>query len=102
MMEKLAQAGKGGGARPTPFTISTITNKVVVYTQAEREDPLHQLFLLYPIRTLWLNPKQNDIILNSWDGVRGGGQQSEDGYIKADIISRLKFQRSPQTGTPIF
>jgi hypothetical protein len=35
MMEKLAQAGEGGGARPPPFTIpvyhDTITYKVVVY-----------------------------------------------------------------------
>jgi hypothetical protein len=32
MMEKLAQAGEDGGARPPPFTLSTITYKVVVYT----------------------------------------------------------------------
>jgi hypothetical protein len=31
MMEKLAQAGEGGGARPPPFTILTITYKVAVY-----------------------------------------------------------------------
>ncbi len=44
MMEKLAQAGEGGGARL--FNISTITNKVVVYASAEREGTL-PLFLLY-------------------------------------------------------
>ncbi len=48
MMEKLAQAGEGGGgARPPPFTISTITYKVVVYATAERAETL-PLFLLYP------------------------------------------------------
>jgi hypothetical protein len=48
MMEKLSQAGEGGGctARPPPFTISTITYKVAVYSSAERADTLH-LFLLY-------------------------------------------------------
>ncbi len=49
MMEKLAQAGKGGGlhACPSPFTISTITYKVAVYAPAEMADTL-PLFLLYP------------------------------------------------------
>ncbi len=37
----------GGGALPPPFTISTITYKVVVYAPAERADTL-PLFLLYP------------------------------------------------------
>jgi hypothetical protein len=54
MMEKLAQAGEGGGvhAHPPPrptFTISTITSKVVVYAPAERADTL-PLFLLYPYK----------------------------------------------------
>jgi hypothetical protein len=44
-MEKLAQAGEGGG-RPPPFAISTITYKVVVYAPAKRADTL-PLFLLY-------------------------------------------------------
>ncbi len=35
-----------GGARPPPFTISTITYKVAVYAPAERADTL-PLFLLY-------------------------------------------------------
>jgi hypothetical protein len=48
MMEKLAQAGKGGGARPPPFTIlSTIMYKDVVYAPTDTEDTL-PLFLLYP------------------------------------------------------
>jgi hypothetical protein len=47
MMEKLVQPGEGGGARPPPFTISTITHKVVVYFPAEGEDTL-PLFLFYP------------------------------------------------------
>jgi hypothetical protein len=39
---KIAQAGEGGGggARPPPFTISTITNKVAVYAPAESADTL--------------------------------------------------------------
>ncbi len=36
MMEKLAQGVEGGGACPPPFTIYTITDKVEVYTPAER------------------------------------------------------------------
>ncbi len=36
-----------GGARPPPFTISTITYKVVVYAPDEMADTL-PLFLLYP------------------------------------------------------
>ncbi len=48
MMEKSAQAGVGGGCtRPPPFTISTVTYKVVVYAPAESADTL-PLFLLYP------------------------------------------------------
>ncbi len=47
MMEKVAQAGReGGGCTPPPFTISTITYRVVVYAPAERADTL-PLFLLY-------------------------------------------------------
>jgi hypothetical protein len=36
-----------GGARPSPFTLFTITYKVAVYAPAERADIL-PLFLLYP------------------------------------------------------
>ncbi len=36
-----------GDASPPPFTISTITYKVLVYAPAERADTL-PLFLLYP------------------------------------------------------
>ncbi len=46
-MEKSAKPGEGGGARPPPFTLFTITYKVVVYAPAERADTL-PLFLLYP------------------------------------------------------
>ncbi len=48
MMEKSAQAGEGGVARPPPLTISTITCKVVVSAPAERADAF-LLFLLYPL-----------------------------------------------------
>ncbi len=34
MRVKLAQAGKGGGARPSPFITFTITSKVAVYAPA--------------------------------------------------------------------
>jgi hypothetical protein len=46
MKEKSAQLVRGGGARPPPLTIYTITYKVVVYAPAERADTL-LLFLLY-------------------------------------------------------
>ncbi len=38
---------KVGGARPPPFTVSTIMSKVVVYAPAQRAETL-PLFLLYP------------------------------------------------------
>jgi hypothetical protein len=44
MMEKLAHAGEGGGARPPPFTIPSITYKSGV--RGGRYTP--PLFLLYP------------------------------------------------------
>jgi hypothetical protein len=47
MMVKSAWPGEGGGARPPPFTLSTITSDVVVYAPAVRADTL-PLFLLYP------------------------------------------------------
>jgi hypothetical protein len=46
MRVKLALAGKGGGARPPPFTTVTITSKVAVYAPAEWADTL-TLFHLY-------------------------------------------------------
>jgi hypothetical protein len=56
MMEKLAQAGEGGGggAHPPHFTIFTITYKVAVCAPAERADTLTLFpFHLYP-STLWV------------------------------------------------
>jgi hypothetical protein len=41
MMEKLAQAGEGGGCTPTPF------HYINHYIHAERAD-IFPLFLLYP------------------------------------------------------
>jgi hypothetical protein len=39
IMEKLAQAGEGGGGvTSTPLSISIVTYKVVVYAPAERAD----------------------------------------------------------------
>jgi hypothetical protein len=55
MMEKLAQLGEFGGARPPPFHYIYHTYKVVVYAPAEKADAL-PLFLLYPYIThllLW-------------------------------------------------
>jgi hypothetical protein len=40
MMVNLAQHGEGGGARPSRFTLSTITYKVVMYAAAVRSDTL--------------------------------------------------------------
>jgi hypothetical protein len=45
---KLAQTGKGGGARRPPFTVFTIMYKVVVHSPAERTAsytlPYHPLY----------------------------------------------------------
>jgi hypothetical protein len=46
MRVKLALAGKGGGARPPPFTTFTLTSKVAVNAAAEWADTL-TLFHLY-------------------------------------------------------
>jgi hypothetical protein len=43
----LVRVGDARRARPPPFTLPTITSKVVVYAPAERIDTL-PLFLLYP------------------------------------------------------
>ncbi len=43
---KISLAGKGGGARSTPFTTFTLTSKVAVYASAEWADTL-TLFHLY-------------------------------------------------------
>ncbi len=50
MMEKSAPPGESGGTRLPPFTISTITDKVVVYAPAERAYTISTifLFLIYP------------------------------------------------------
>jgi len=58
MMEKLAQVGKGGGARPPPFIIFTITYKVAVCAPAERADILPVLHL-YHTCTLCFRPDAN-------------------------------------------
>jgi hypothetical protein len=47
MMVKSAQLVGVGGAGLSPFTLSNITSKFVVYVPAERADAL-SLFLLYP------------------------------------------------------
>jgi hypothetical protein len=52
MMEKSTLAGEGGGASPPPFTLFTITYKVVVYAPAERADTL-PLFHRHSICSLW-------------------------------------------------
>ncbi len=44
MMVNSAQPGEGGGARPPPFTLSTITSKVVLNAPAERADKLLPTF----------------------------------------------------------
>ncbi len=50
MMEKLAQAGGGGGCMsicPSLFTIFTITYKVAVYAPAEMADTLYPYCLFH-------------------------------------------------------
>ncbi len=65
MMEKLAQSGEGGDARPPPFPTFTITYKVAGYALAELADlrsygaDTLTLFHLYPICTLWLKLSQS-------------------------------------------
>ncbi len=60
MMVKSAQpgGGGGGGSRPTPFTLSTIMNKVVVSARWEgRYSPISPLQLyIYCIYTPWEKP----------------------------------------------
>ncbi len=46
-----AGGGGGGGAHAHPFTLSTITSKIVVYAPAERADTILQ-FLLYSFLSL--------------------------------------------------
>jgi hypothetical protein len=48
VMEKLAQAGVGEGARPPLFTIFTITYKVAMYAPAERADILYSPYFIHP------------------------------------------------------
>ncbi len=44
-MVKSAQSGDGGGgARPPPFTLSTITSKVVLYDPAMRAETAHSSY----------------------------------------------------------
>ncbi len=54
MMEKIVQVGEGGGARSPPFSISTVTYKVVVYAPAERADTFPQYYST-SICTLWFS-----------------------------------------------
>jgi hypothetical protein len=51
MMEKLAQAGEGGGCKP-PFITFTITYKVAVYAQAEWADTITLYISSLPIYVL--------------------------------------------------
>jgi hypothetical protein len=57
MVKKFAQPGEGGGASPSPFTISSITNKVVVYAPADRADKLPPIspLPLYDSVVLYVN-----------------------------------------------
>jgi hypothetical protein len=52
MMEKLAQAGEGGSARPPPYTIVTITYKVSVCAPAEWAETLTLSVSSLPISLL--------------------------------------------------
>ncbi len=52
-MVKSAQPGEGGGARPPPFTLPTITSKVVVYTRQLRGQIHSYYFSSTSMCTLW-------------------------------------------------
>jgi hypothetical protein len=52
MMEKSALVAEGGGARPPPFTLFTITYNVAVYVPAERADTQLHLYPDTPISSL--------------------------------------------------
>jgi hypothetical protein len=61
MTVKSAQPGEGWGAHPPPFTLSTITYKVVVYSPDEKAGTL-PLFLLYPFMYSVVVPSELDIV----------------------------------------
>ncbi len=59
MIEKLAQAGEGGGARPPPFTLFTIMFEVAKYAEAGRADklPLYHLYsYMYSVVKMVIKP----------------------------------------------
>ncbi len=56
MLVKSAQPGEGGGARPPPFTLSTITGKAVVYALAKWADTYTPPF--FSSTTIWLAVRQ--------------------------------------------
>ncbi len=59
MIEKSALAGEGGGARPPPYTLVTITYKVAVYAPAERADAL-PVSHIYPYMYSVVDIKKGD------------------------------------------
>jgi hypothetical protein len=65
-MEKSAQPGEGGDARPPPFTKSTVTYKVVVYAPAEKAGT-HPPISALPLYVLC--------------GEAGGREEREDGWM---------------------
>jgi hypothetical protein len=76
MMEKLAQAGEGGDARPPPFTIFAITYKVAVSA----------LFLF----TLW-STQQSDL-LQTMDRIR-----KKDLQIGKKLFHWFVYKKSPSS-----
>jgi hypothetical protein len=82
-MEKSALAGEGGGARPSPFTLFTITyKKVAVCAPVERADTLPLFhFYLYMYSVVWSSVKMinvgknvriiSETIVVEWAGYRG-------------------------------
>ncbi len=79
MMEKSALAGEGGGARPTPFTLFTITYKVAVYAPAESAFSL-PLFHLCPICTLRYGRSQWLPCFKVWPTMVLGEPRGMDNY----------------------
>jgi hypothetical protein len=87
-MEKFAQAGEVGGARPPPFAIFTITYKVAMYPPAEWADTL-PLFHLYPY-------------MYSVVSTLSAGAYTVTLYVMVDIVKRGGHAPPPHQAGMIF
>jgi hypothetical protein len=110
MMVKLARPGEGGtvgGARPPPFTISTITYKVVVYryAPAERAGTLHRCLLylyLYSVEETYSQRKfiyflEKPIKLRKhvWGTAEDRGERNRENLRKKQWKNPELYRRRP-------